>query len=70
MFAIRPLSRVFLSILALTGGVALAQSPASLDLAPLMPREEDRTRLWWRDGFPGTIEGAPPRFRNLRWVTR
>lgn len=25
----------------------------------LMPRDTDRTSMWWKDGFPGTIDGAP-----------
>jgi len=28
-------------------------------LSALMPRAEDYTSMWWVDGFPGRVEGAP-----------
>lgn len=36
----------------------LEANPDSVDLGPMMPREEDWTAMWWRDGFPGKTEGA------------
>ncbi len=32
---------------------------AGSDLKPLMPQPEDQTSMWWKEGFPGVVEGAP-----------
>ncbi len=29
------------------------------DISPFMPRAEDVTSMWWRDGFPGILPDAP-----------
>jgi hypothetical protein len=31
----------------------------ALSLQPYMPSPDDVSTLWWRDGFPGRVEGAP-----------
>ncbi|NNM30486.1 MAG: hypothetical protein HKO57_13270, partial [Akkermansiaceae bacterium] len=36
---------------------AMTSLPAATP-AELMPRLEDRTSMWWRDGFPTVVEGA------------
>lgn len=30
-----------------------------MDLSGLMPKTRDQTMAWWRDGFPGIVDGAP-----------
>ena len=37
----------------------LGQSPPITDWHGFMPRADDRTSLWWRDGFPSIVDGAP-----------
>jgi len=53
------ITRMFLALLAtLAVANAQGQSTDSHQLSPNMPLPEDHTSLWWRDGFPGTVEGA------------
>ncbi|MEM0970793.1 MAG: LamG-like jellyroll fold domain-containing protein, partial [Verrucomicrobiota bacterium] len=42
---------LFLSLPVLAG--------AETDLRPFVPRQTDRTAMWWHSGFPGIVEGAP-----------
>ncbi|MFT5470041.1 MAG: hypothetical protein ACI8UO_005165 [Verrucomicrobiales bacterium] len=47
----------FFGLLALFGFASLQAEPPSL--IDLMPRVEDRTSMWWEDGFPGVVKDAP-----------
>jgi len=39
--------------------LASAGAIPAADLAPLMPRIEDQTQMWWADGFPSVVADAP-----------
>ena len=32
---------------------------SSSEWLPFMPASHDRTEVWWQDGFPGLVDGAP-----------
>ena len=39
--------------------VRSAQDLTSASVVELMPEAVDLTSMWWRDGFPGVVDGAP-----------
>lgn len=47
------------SVISLLPLVVLASFAGATDWGAMMPGSEVRTSLWWRDGFPRHVEGAP-----------
>ena len=45
-------------LVALAASNGLGQSVGNAQLSHNMPLPGDHTSLWWRDGFPGTVDGA------------
>lgn len=56
---IRPHDCSLVLVLFLASLSGLPAEAQSFSLANLMPRASDYTRMWWQDGFPGTVKGAP-----------
>ena len=54
-----PNPTLFVNVLAVAVFLLGAGSARASGITELMPKVGDHTSMWWVDGFPGTVAGAP-----------